>query len=373
MTSAPRAAAYIDLGVLEENFRLIKSLVTPGTRILCVVKADAYGHGAGQAARRLEFAGADYLGVASVDEGLELRSQGISLPILIMSGILPWERVDRLTAAGLTPAVYDFEGLKRVAEAGRAASRPIRIHVKIDTGMGRLGFLPAEVPRVAAWLREMPRVEVEGLMSHFASSEVRDDFGLKQIETFRESARILRESGIAPEILHMGNSGAILTYPEGHFHMIRAGISLYGSHPDRRFADRLPVRQVMRYVSRVGLIRDLPPGYSLSYGRTFTTRGPTRVAYVPSGYADGFPRALSNRGSVLIKDRRCSIVGRVCMDWLMADITGHDDIGPGDEVILLGRGERDMISADEIAELAGTIPYEVLCKISKRVDRIYVG
>ncbi len=372
MVSKPRAVAYVDLTTLEENFKLIRSRVAPRVKVLCVVKTDAYGHGAVAVARRLEANDADYLGVASVDEGIELRESGIESPILLMGGILPWDDLETVFASRLTPVVYDFSTLRRIADySGDFDS--FNIHIKVDTGMGRLGFLPGEIERVIEMLNEMPQVCVEGLMSHFSLSENVNLPAKNQIVRFEELLGEFTRRGFKPEIAHMANSGAIANYPEARFDMVRAGIYLYGSQPGTAEKDALPVKQVMRLVSKIALIREFPPGYPLSYGGTYTTDKPvTKIAYIPFGYGDGFPRALSNKGSVLIREKRCSIVGRICMDWLLADVTYLENVAAEDEVILLGQGESDVISADEIAALADTIPYEILCGISKRVLRVYV-
>ncbi len=367
-----RAVAYIDLGVLEENYRMIRARVPQGVKILCVVKADAYGHGAVQISRRLEENNVNYLGVATVDEGVELRQAGIRSPILVMGGILPWDSGGPFYEYDLALVIHNAGMIEKLKEGFSRSGKRLKVHIKVDTGMGRLGFRPEEMSQIVRTIKEMPHIEIEGCMSHFSSSEVRDEYGLDQIRTFERSLQMMNEEGAIPKIAHMANSGAITNYPEGYFDMIRVGISLYGSHPARELGMKLPVRQVMRFVSRVALVREFPPGSALSYGGTFITSGKTRIAYIPVGYADGYPRALSNRGFVLIKDKKCSIVGRVCMDWFLADITGLHDVAPGDEVTLLGHEGGLTITADEIAEYAGTIPYEILCKISKRVMRVYV-
>lgn len=372
MISIPRAIVYVDLNVLEENYRAIKAKVPPRVKILCVVKADAYGHGAIEVARRLESNNVDYLGVATIDEGIELRDNGITAPILVMSGILAWDEVEPFYKNMLTPVIYDFNMLKRAVEEGAYPDRLLKVHIKIDTGMGRLGFNPDDMPFVAEQIKKAGNIKVEGFMSHFSSSEKRDEYGMNQIEIFKKALQVLRDNGINPEIFHMANSGAIVNYPEAYFDMVRVGISLYGSYPVRELSKRLHVKQVMRFISKIAHIREFPPGYQLSYGGTYTTRKKTKVAYVPVGYADGYPRALSNKGSVLIKDTRCSIIGRICMDWLLVDVTELEDVNVKEEVVLLGRSKTEVISADEIAEQTGTIPYEILCKISKKVLRVYV-
>jgi len=372
METKSRATVYIDLNILEENLRNIRKRFTGSMRILCVVKADAYGHGANKVAGKLESIGADYLGVATVDEGIELRRSGIRLPILVMSGLFPWDDLNRILEANLVPVVYDMNALQRIAEESEAKGKNIKIHIKVDTGMGRLGFMPSDIPAVADLLKRSKNIAVEGLMSHFSSSEIRDEFGAGQVETFKKVISGLENYGIRPELKHMANSGAIAVYPESYFDMVRLGISLYGSNTASDPKDRLPVRQVMKLVSKIALIRSYEEGYPISYGRTFTTKRRMKIACIPVGYSDGYPRALSNKGNVLVREKRCSITGRICMDWLMVDISDIENASAGEEVILLGGGMYDSITADEIAEHSGTIPYEILCKISKRIPRVYV-
>ena len=372
MIRIPRAVAYVDLNAIEENYKTIKTMLSPGVKVLCVVKADAYGHGAVEVARRLEANGADYLGVATIDEGMELRESGIITPILVMSGIYPWEDVALVYKSGLTPVVYDSATLDRIEEEGEHHEEPLRIHLKIDTGMGRLGFSIDDIPYLTERVSGMRGVHVEGLMSHFSASEVRDAYGLKQMEQFRQAVRMVQDAGLNPEVIHMANSGAISMYPDAHFTMVRAGINLYGSYPSRELMDKVKLAPVMKFVSKVSLLREFSEGQALSYGGTYVTKKNTIIAYVPVGYADGYPRALSNKGSVLIKDTRCGVVGRICMDWLLADVSHLEGVEVGEEVVLLGRSDTETVTADELAEISGTIPYEILCKISKRIMRVYV-
>jgi alanine racemase len=371
-TGIERAIAYIDLGILEENLRMIKSRITAEAKVLCVVKANAYGHGAVEVSQRLETAGVDYLGVATIDEGIELREKGIRLPILVMSGLFPWDEIGPVIKNGLSVVIYDANMLKKIVDKCPSFEKPLKVHIKVDTGMGRLGFSVNDMAFVGQQLKNARNIVCEGLMSHFASSEIRDDYGLRQVALFREALSALTGVGITPNITHMANSGAMIEYPEAHFDMVRVGISLYGSYPARILADKLCLKQVMKFVTKIALIREFPAGYALSYGRTYATGKTTRIAYIPVGYADGYPRSLSNKGFVLIKDTKCSIVGIVCMDWSLVDITDVDGVDVGEEVVLLGQSNTQTITADELAEYAGTIPYEILCKISKRVPRFYV-
>lgn len=374
MSKVSRAVAYIDLKALEYNCRSIRSLLSPGAGLLGVVKADAYGHGAIEVSRKLELIGIDYLGVATIDEGVNLRSGGITSPVLIMSGIFSWDDIEPVIRYDLTPVVYDRAVLTRLIEATRGFTKRLRIHLKFDTGMGRLGFAPHEAREIAQMLADAHGIHAEGLMSHFSVSEVRDEYGLSQAAAFRAVIDTFRSAGFDPPYIHMGNSGAVVNYPEAHFSLVRAGISLYGSHPSLSLETSLPLRQVMRLSARIAFCRDIPAGVPLSYGRTFTTNRASRIAYIPVGYSDGYPRSLSNKGSVLISGTRCSIVGRVCMDWVLADVTGLSSVESGDEAVLLGEGGRDglRVSANELAENAGTIPYEILCKISRRIQRVYI-
>lgn len=372
MTGAPATAAYISLRILESNYRLIESKLPAGTGILGVVKADAYGHGAVEVSRRLEQLGIRYLGVATLDEGLELREHNIESPILVLSGPMPWEGVEPFLEHRLTPVVHDFVSLRKIREYLGGRSTALRVHVKFDTGMGRLGFTIKDVPEVIQEIRRSNCLEIEGLMSHFASSEARNDRGLEQIRQFETIVKTFRDKGVEPTMVHMANSGAIIMYPEAHFDLVRVGISLYGSHPSSELKEKLPTEQVMKLTSRIAFVRNFPAGSSLSYGGTYTTTRETRVAYIPVGYGDGFPRALSNRGYVLIKDRRCTIIGRICMDWILADVTDVKDADVHEGVVLIGRDIKEVITADEIAEITGTIPYEILCHISQRIQRIHV-
>ncbi|MDR2017391.1 MAG: alanine racemase [Syntrophobacterales bacterium] len=371
MTRIPRAVAYVDLSAIEKNYRAIKAYLPSAVKVLCVVKADAYGHGAVEVARRLEVNGVDYLGVATIDEGMELRDNGITSPILVMSGIFPWDDVGLVFKGRLTPVVYDSAALDRIADESAPHDKTMKIHVKIDTGMGRLGFSVDDIPYVIERVKTAEKVEVEGLMSHFSVSEVRNDYGLGQVKLFTKAISLARGAGLDPKIIHMANSGALTTYPDAYFGMVRVGINLYGSYPAKELKGKMELGPAMKFVSKISLLRDFGEGQALSYGGTYITKKNTRVAYVPVGYADGYPRTLSNKASVLIRDKRCSILGRICMDWLLVDVTHLSGVDVGEEVVLLGRSDTQVITADELADLAGTIPYEIFCKMSKRIMRVY--
>lgn len=367
-----RAKVEIDLKVLEENYRVIRGRVPSDVQMLCVVKADGYGHGAVPVARRLESAGANYFGVATIDEGIELRNNGISQPILVMGGVMPWDETAGFWECQLTPVLADFDSLHRLAQDAKQREVPINAHVKVDTGMGRLGFSLDEMEGLAKALKSAEYIRVEGAMSHFSCSEQRDAYGMTQISRFREAVSFLKGHTILPPLQHMANSGAVCQYPEAYFSMVRLGIMLYGSYSDSSLADKIPVRPVMKLASRVAYVKLFPAQSALSYGRTFITERKTKVAYIAAGYADGIPRLLSNKGAVLLHGQRCPIIGRVCMDWLLADVTDLPDVEPGEEAVLMGVAGNDSITADEIAGHAGTIPYEILCSISRRTSRVYV-
>jgi len=367
-----RASVHIDLNTLEGNYRAIRGSIPDSVKMLCVVKADAYGHGAVPVARRLEAIGADYFGVATTEEGVELRDHSVRKPILVMSGVAPWDDTQTLWDYELTPVLADLDSLRRLANDAEKRGEAIKAHVKVDTGMGRLGFGLGELEAVVAALRSSRYIKVEGLMSHFASSEQRDAYGMTQVERFTQVMDYFSKQGLVPALLHMANSAAVCQYPEAYFGMVRLGIMLYGSYPDASLARKIRVKPVMKLASRIAYVKSFPPGSPLSYGRTFITDRATSVACVALGYADGFPRALSNKGSVLIRSRRCPIVGRICMDWLLADVTALPDVAAGEDAIIIGEAGNERITADEIAECAGTIPYEIFCNVSKRIPRSYV-
>lgn len=369
---ARRVTARIDLNALERNVAVIRSRLAPETKLLSVVKANAYGHGAVGVSKKLESIGVDYLGVATADEGMELRIEGVRAPILVLSGLLPWDEAADFFSYDLVPVIHDFDMMSRLAAEARLRGETKEIHLKFDTGMGRLGFTIHQADAVAAKLKEAPFLTVQGIISHFASSEYRDSYGLEQIETFRTVIRRMKEEGITPQMIHMANSGAITVYPEAHFTMVRAGISLYGYHPDRLLEKDLPVTPVMSLVSHIAFLRDMPAGTFLSYGRTFRTDRDSVIAGIPVGYADGYPRILSNQNTILAGGRPCPVAGRICMDWLLVDVTDVPHVRPGDDVTLIGPGDGGIIGADDIAERAGTIPYEILCNISQRITRTFV-
>jgi alanine racemase len=366
--------ANVDLAALRANLGAVRALVAdeaerrrrPAPRVLAAVKGDAYGHGAVACARALAEAGVDAFGVARVEEGRQLREAGIDRPILCLGGTGRYG-AEEAVALGLVPVLYDEGDAERIDAAAARLGRPQPVHLKVDTGMGRLGV---PLPHWEHFLDRLARfrwIDVQGLMTHFAESESDDPtFTLEQGRRFREAVAMARARGFRGT-QHTCNSGGVLRHPAMHLDMVRPGIVLYGVRP---CASPVPVAPVMRVATQVLFVRDLPTGASVSYGRSFVTRRPSRIATLPVGYADGYPRALGNRASVLIGGRRCPVVGVVCMDLCMADVTDlPTPVESGDEAVLLGRQGEEAVTAEELAGLAGTVPYEILCGFSERVPR----
>lgn len=357
--------ASIHLGRLQANLDALRGVVGAGVRVCAAVKGDGYGHGAVRCARALAQAGVDSFGVALVEEGVLLREAGVHTPILLLEGVA----VHGARAAvehGLTPMVFDLDSAEALDEEARRRGRPVDVHLKVDTGMGRLGVPTGEWDAFLDRLADFGGLRVVGLASHFASAEADPTFTLEQGRRFRFALESARNHGWNPELLHCSNSAAALMFPELRFNMVRPGLALYGVPP----APGLPVelRPVMRVLTRVLYVKNVPAGSGVSYGRRWTAPRPTRLATLPVGYADGYPRALSNRAEVVVRGVRCPVRGSVCMDMVMVDVTEvPDPVRPGDEVELLG----DHVPAAELAERAGTIAYEILTCFSHRVPRRY--
>jgi alanine racemase len=359
--------AQIDLGALKANIKGLKERISPGCQLLAVVKANAYGHGAPAVARAALEGGASRLGVACPDEGAELRRAGIQAPIIILGYTSP-DEAEKAVEHGLTPTINSLEHAEAVARASRKLGRVTPVHLKVETGMNRFGLDRKGVLELAKSVESMPSLRLEGAYTHFAcADEVDKDFTWRQFEEFMAVA-----SELDLPLRHVANSAAILDLPEMALDMVRAGIAIYGLYPSASVSRSVALRPVLSLRSRVARVRRLEPGETVSYGRTWTATAPSRVVLAPAGYADGLPRILSNRGSVLIKGRRVPIVGRVCMDLTMVDVTDIQGAAEGDEVVIIGEQGQESITAEEIAGLSGTISYEVLCGVSRRVPRVYV-
>ncbi len=363
----------IDLAALRHNYLELRRRLTPGVKLLAVVKADAYGHGLVPAARTLAEAGAEYLGVASLEEGLALRREGLGLPILLLMGIGPAE-AQAAAAADLEVVLYRRDVAQALAAAGRSLGKKARVHLKVDTGMGRLGLLPPEVPQFLEGLREFPALEVLGLISHLAMADSDDKtYTRKQLQEFLALLSAARNQGWELPFSHIANSAALLDMPEAQFNMVRPGISLYGSPPSPFRPWGVGLKPVMSLRAQVLQVKRLPPGSSISYGGTYVTPDWCTLAVLPVGYCNGYPRLLSNRGEVLLKGIRAPIRGRVCMNLTMDLVSHIPGVAAGDTATLLGEDGGDRLTADELAAWAETISYEIYCALGSANPRRFVG
>lgn len=363
--------ALIDCDALRWNFRQIRAKVGPDVKILSMVKANGYGHGASRIAEVLAAEGSDAFGVATLEEGLELRAAGIRAPILVVAGAYP-EQLDLFMENKLTPVVHDAESLIRMDDGAKKRGTTLKVHLKIDTGMGRIGFLSAALASWLPLLKRLHALEIEGVFSHFSHADnVAGEYTKNQLEIFRDLVERLRADGISPALIHLANSAATITLPAAYFNMVRPGLMLYGIYPSPDMASQVSLQPVLSWKSRILQLKKVPAGASISYGRTFITERESLIATVPVGYADGYSRLLSNRGEMLVRDKRAPVAGQVCMDLTMIDVTDIGGVQQGDEVVLLGRQGNAVISADEMAAWSNTISYEILTSIGTRVPRIY--
>jgi len=369
-----RVYAEIDLDRIASNMRIIRRLTPARRKIMAVVKANGYGHGAAEAAKTALYNGADWLGVAICEEGAALRENHIFAPILVL-GYSPEPLFDLVIRHGLTQTVFSAETAKTLSDAALVCGKKADVHIKIDTGMSRLGFLPGkEAVREIAKVMCMPGISVTGIYTHFAQSDPAGaDFTYAQYARFRDFLALLEENGIRIPMTHVANSGGILYYPELEADMVRAGIILYGLPPseDADFAG-MGFGPALSLKTQISLIKRVPAGVSVGYGRTFFTKRPTDVATVPVGYADGFSRHMSRGGRVLAGGRYAPVIGAVCMDQFMIDVTDIPGIKAGDEVVIIGSQGENEIGAEEVAAVSGTINYEIVCGIGRRVPRVYV-
>ena len=371
----------ISLSQLTENYRVIRKHVGAERAIMAIVKADAYGHGLPEVARALSRAGADWFGVASADEGVELRQLGITQPILLLTGFWEGEQ-SALTDYDLVPAIYSEDQLDTIEQWGRRMGRRIRFHLKVNTGMGMLGLHWQGVEPFLNLYRKMSYVEMEGLFEQFAAAEDFVGHGTEdQAERFRCVEQALGHAGVRPRYLHQANSAAVVSRPETWGNMVRPGLLLYGYQPPVRVAEgapgpacaELPVKEILSFRTRVISVKQVPAGIALGYGGRYVTPRASRIATVPAGYADGVDRRLSNRGRVIVCGEYAPIVGTISMDLTLVDVTEIPRAVVGEEVVLIGRQGERSISALDIAEISGTISYEILVGIGKRVPRNYIS
>lgn len=365
----PNAYARINLENLAWNYRSIKERAKDKT-VICIVKADAYGHGAVQCAKKLEETGAEYFAVASLDEAKELREAGIKDPILIL-GYIPLDRVCESIAYDLTYTVYSLIFADELERCAAKENKQVNVHLKYNTGMNRLGFRDIDaLVSAALHIRSQPHLKIEGLFSHYATADEADlAFTTAQHALFVQGLNKLRSLGFEIPMVHISNSAGIEVCDSELATAVRPGIILYGIHPSAEVEEHaaLSLKPVMTFYSRIANIAKLEPGDSVSYGRKFTADKMTKTAVVCAGYADGYFRILSNKAQVLVRGQRANILGNICMDMFMIDVTDIAGVTVGDEVTLFGDG----LPVTELSELAGTIPYELTCSVSKRVKRIY--
>ena len=359
--------AEVNLNNLEHNFKKVKYLLPSQVKVLVTVKADAYGHGLVYVSKRLAACGVDYLGVASIDEGIKLRKSGLKTPILLL-GLILKKDIPSLFTYQLTPTICDKEMAVAINAKAAKLKKPLSLHIKVDTGMGRIGVLHNDAFKLVQSIHKLKHIIIEGIFTHFAFADINRKFTVQQINLFYKLVSDLKKSGIVIPLVHAANSIGLIDYRDSHFTMVRPGLVIYGLYPKSGLSINL--KPVLSLKTRVIFIKQVPPGYGISYGRTYTTKRTTRIVTLPVGYGDGYPRNLSNLASLLIGGRRFRISGRICMDQIMVDI---GDFKPkiGDEVVLIGRQGKQKVTAEELAELSGTIPYEIVCGLGSRIPRIY--
>jgi len=362
--------AEIDLRAIARNLERVRDRVSPAA-VMAVVKANAYGHGVERVSQAVFKDKAEYLGAACIEEAVALRRSDVQSPILVFSGAglnqaAPYIEHD------IEATVYDETGLDNLQRAAAAHNREVAVHVKVDTGMGRLGVPWRSALEFVQRTQRTPGVRIQGLYTHFATSDHLDkSYALLQLSRFQQFLEQVKRAGMRIPLIHAANSGAILDLPESYFDMVRPGILLYGHYPSGGTTESIALEPAMNFKTRVLFLKPLGRGESVSYDRLFIAPEPTRVATLPAGYADGYNRLLSGAGEVMIRGTRYPVIGRVCMDLLVVDVGLSDPVQVGDEVLLFGRGDGDEIPLSVLCQACGTIPYEVLCGISARVPRVY--
>lgn len=362
----------VNLNTIAHNMRQIRHITRPQAEILAVVKANAYGHGALDVSRVVLQNGADRLGVATTVEGIALREAGIKVPILIL-GLISIEQIPEVVDYNLTQTVCTWECAKKLSQYAVFRNKIAKIHVKIDTGMGRIGLLPDEALDFIRRVIKLPKVEIEGLFTHFPTAdEIDKTYTYRQIEQFQKVIQQLEKEDIFIPVQHAANSAAVIDMPEAHFTMVRPGMIMYGLYPSEHVSHAIELRPALSLKSRVIYLKQVPAGSYISYGGIYKTERPSVIGTLPIGYADGWSRLLSGKGEVIIHGQKVPIVGRISMDQCMIDVTDVPGAKLYDEVVLIGRQGDCEITADEVAEKMGTINYEVICIITNRVPRVYV-
>lgn len=368
-----RICAYINENAIKHNFNEIRKSIGDNVKIMPVIKADGYGHGATRTAKLL-CDKCDYFAVAIVEEAISLRNEGINNPILLLGHTFP-EKFEEAITGDVTLAIFDIEEAQILSKTAQKLGKVAKIHIPVDTGMSRLGYLPTqEYADIIKKISLLPKINVEGVFTHFSTADEEDKtFTKTQAQRFMEFRKMLEDRGVDVEIYHSANSGAILQHKEFAFDMVRPGIILYGLYPAQFLGEKLDLKPAMELRSHVAFVKNIKKGESVSYGRTFTAQNDMKIATIPIGYADGYPRLLSGKGRVIINGEYAPIVGRVCMDQFMVDVTHVEKVTIGDNVILLGSENGKSVTADEIAAFAQTINYEIVCGFSKRVPRVSLG
>jgi alanine racemase len=366
--------AIIDLSAVAYNLRQVKKLVGPRTRIMGIVKSDAYGHGLVPVAKTLEQSQVDCLGVAHLQEAIQLRKNGVRLPVIVMCGVQGRDESRLAVEKDLTPVIFDLTGAETLDQESLRMGSKTPVHLKIDTGMGRLGIPHTEAGPFIQRIKTFEHLYPEALTSHLSSAhEKESEFTEKQIKNFSDAIETGRSLGLGLPLNNLANSAGIMAHETSHFSMVRPGIMLYGGLPSRDFTLPVRLRPAMAFKAQILQVRDLPDQTPISYGRTYYTRGPRRLAIISAGYGDGLPRSMSNLGSVLLRGKKVPIVGTICMNLTICDTTDIGEIRPGEEVIFLGSQGEETITGEDIAKQAGTISYEIFCSIGQRNKKEYLS
>ncbi|MEE9316566.1 MAG: alanine racemase [bacterium] len=364
--------AEIDLGAFRHNFREIKRKLRKSVSLLPVVKADGYGHGMEEIARASLSCGAKLLGVANIEEGIFLRKRRITAPILILGSVYPLSNFTYILRYNLSPIICSLQASQELSKIAKRRKKKVKVHIKVDTGMGRIGISAENAANLVKKVIQLPGIIVEGIFTHLAAADSDYQFTMEQIGKFQSVIDELKRDNINIKYRHAANSTAILRYSDAHFNLARPGISLYGLVPFEGAEREIDLKPVMQLKTKIVFIKRVKKGTSISYGRTWKANRDSIIGTLPIGYADGYNRLLSNRAEMLICGKRVPLVGRVCMDMCMVDVTSLPNVKVGEEVVLIGSQGKEKITANEIAKLIGTITYEVVCGISKRVPRIYL-
>ena len=374
MIEYQRVIAEIDLDAIASNIKNIRNITNKNAKIMAIVKADAYGHGAVEVAKVLLYNGADCLGVAILDEAIQLRKNNIHVPILIL-GYTPEAKIEDVVKYDVTQTVFSYETAYQLSLSAVKLNKTAKIHIKIDTGMGRIGFLPNETAiEEIIKIASLPNIKIDGIYTHFSTADEFDkSFTLNQLKVFKDTIEKLEKKGISIPTKHCANSAAIMDLDNAFFNMVRPGIILYGMYPSNEVKkEKLNLIPAMSIKTHVSYVKEVEEGTPIGYGRTFITKRKSKIATVPIGYADGFQRIMTKGGRVIVRNEYAPVVGRICMDQFMIDVTSIEEIKAGDEVIILGKKGEKQIAAEEIAAIMGTISYEVVCMIGKRVPREYI-